>query len=196
LLTLLGDLRRCSFWTFEGKRVVTRGALVLIVGVILIASVTGAVFVTIPLTARTQTQTVTIQGPPITTTSYLTVSVPFTVNVTVNAANSSIEEQLILKKYRWDIFNATGATGPVNLITLDLQNVGSVSIDVAQSTVSIDGTPAPSATCGVLTPGSECIYSFTPPDGDWVTGTAYTLQLVTPDGAVFSYSIVAGGGNY
>ena len=175
---------------------VTRGALVLIVGVILIASVTGTVFVTIPLTARTQTQTVTIQGPPITTTSYLTVSVPFTVNVTVNAANSSIEEQLILKKYRWDIFNATGATSPINLITLDLQNVGSVPIDVAQSNVSIDGMPATSATCGVLTPRSECIYSFTPPDGDWVTGTAYTIQLVTPDGTVFSYSIVAGGSSY
>ena len=176
---------------------VTRAALVLIVGVILIASVTATVFVTIPLTARTQT--VTIQAPPITTTSYLTVSVPFTVNVTVSASNSSSEEQLILTKYRWDIFNttdATGATSEVDLITLGFQNAGSVPINLAQSTVSIDGTPAPSATCGVLTPGSECIYSFTPPDGDWVTGTAYTLQLVTPDGTVFSYSIVAGGGNY
>jgi archaellum component FlaF (FlaF/FlaG flagellin family) len=176
--------------------VVSRAALVLIVGVLLIASVSGAVLVTIPLTARTQTQTVTIQALPITTTATNYVSVPFTVNVTVTA-NATSEELLILKKYKWDVFNVTGATSAINLITLDFQNVGSVPINLAQSNVSIGGVPVPqpSGACGILlTPGSTCIYSFTLPNGNWVAGTVYTLEFVTPDGKVFSYSIVAGGG--
>ena len=181
---------------------VTRGALFLIVGVMLIASVSVAVLVAIPLTARTQIQTVTIQAPPITTTTTSYVSVSFTVNVTVSPASASSDEQLNLEKYRWDLFNvtdATGATIEVNLITLGFQNVGSVPISLAQSTVSVGGIPAPqpSANCGeTISPGSDCIYSFTPPDGDWVVGSTYTLQLVEPDGTAFSYSIVAGGGSY
>jgi len=182
--------------------VVSRGALFLIVGILIIASVSAAVFVTIPFTARTQIQSVTIQAPPITTTTTSYVSVSFTVNVTLPAANASGEEELNLEKYRWDIFNttdATGATSEVNLITLGFQNVGSVPMNLSQSTVSVGGIPAPqpSANCGeTLNPGSECMYSFTPPDGDWVGGSVYTLQLVAPDGKVFSYSIIAGGSSY
>jgi len=172
--------------------VVSRVAFVLIVGVLLGASVTGAVLVTNPL--RTQTQTVTIHALPITTTALhqYYVSVSFTVKVTVTA-NATSEELLILKKYNWDMFNVTGAT--INLITLDFQNVGSVPINLAASNVSVNGMPAvpPSGACGILlNPGSDCLYSFTPPNGNWVAGTLYTLQFVTSDGKVFSYPIVAG----
>jgi archaellum component FlaF (FlaF/FlaG flagellin family) len=95
-------------------------------------------------------------------------------------------EKLVLSNYRWDMSS--------NSIWVAITNMGTVAIDLPQSSVFINGIPAtpPPSSCGTLAPGWNCGYVFTPPSGNWVVGTTYTLTIETPEGVVFSFSIVAG----
>jgi archaellum component FlaF (FlaF/FlaG flagellin family) len=98
--------------------------------------------------------------------------------------------QLLLESYNWVI--------PSNVITLKFANLGTSSLNLAQTQVFINGMLAsnlvPVGACGdTLAASTKCSYSFTAPNESWTLGAAYLLRLFTPEGAVFSYSIIAGG---
>jgi flagellin-like protein len=104
-----------------------------------------------------------------------------------SSGGQQTKQQLIMEAYNW---NSVG-----NSIQLTIRNVGSASIDAAHTDVFVNGvqvTGSPLNACGTLTPGASCSQSFTAV-GTYVAGAAYPLKLVTPDGGVFSYSVICGG---
>ena len=103
-----------------------------------------------------------------------------------SSGGQQTKQQLIMEAYNW---------GSPNTIGVTVRNVGSASIDAAHTDVFINGVTVgttPLSTCGTLTPGQSCTTSFTAA-GSYVAGAAYPLKLVTPDGGVFSYSVIDGG---
>jgi flagellin-like protein len=109
-----------------------------------------------------------------------------------SSGGQQTKQQLIMEAYNWN--SATDS------ISLTLRNVGSASIDAGTTDVFVNGiqvTTAPTGSCAgnTLTPGESCGMTFTAPAGaaSYVPGAAYPLKLVTPDGGVFSYSIIDGG---
>jgi hypothetical protein len=116
----------------------------------------------------------------------ITASVTTSTFSQVTSSNAG-SEKLILDNYNWDMSK--------NSIWVRFGNVGTVPIDLPQSTVYLNGilAPAPSTACGTLNPGWNCGYGFTPPTGNWVAGKTYTLTVETPDALTFSFPIIAGG---
>jgi flagellin-like protein len=109
-----------------------------------------------------------------------------------SSGGQQTKEQLILESYHWDM------AAPPGTIVLTLRNVGSASIDTEHTDVFINGiqiTSAPGGSCAAtLTPTQSCTSGTLTPSGtSYVAGAAYPLKLVTPDGGVFSYSVIAGG---
>jgi flagellin-like protein len=110
-----------------------------------------------------------------------------------SSGGQQTKQQLIMEAYNWDSGTDT--------IQLTIRNVGSASIDVAATDVFVNGIQQTAglgsdcASVGTLTPGQSCGASFGAPAGasSYVAGAAYPLKLVTPDGGVFSYSIICGG---
>jgi archaellum component FlaF (FlaF/FlaG flagellin family) len=100
---------------------------------------------------------------------------------------STASEKLVLSNYHWDMSS--------NSIWVSITNVGTIPINLAQSSVLINGVWAstPPSSCANLGPGWNCGFAFNPPSGNYVVGTTYTLSVQTPDGAVFSFPIVVGG---
>ena len=111
-----------------------------------------------------------------------------------SSGGQQTKQQLILSAYDWRSVPAT--------LTLHLRNVGSAAINLAGSDYFVNGvkitTPAwslctqtnsltvlPQGACSVDLPVS----GFTPPLS---SGVAYSVKIVTPDGAVFSYSAIMG----
>jgi flagellin-like protein len=93
------------------------------------------------------------------------------------------KEQLILEAYNW-----SGAT-----VTGSFRNVGPANIDVGSSDAFINGIKASlSVASSTLTPQQSTLFSIAVPAGTFTPGAAYTLKVVTPDGGVFSYSVVDG----
>lgn len=122
-----------------------------------------------------------------TTSSFFSYTNTISVTVTTTSYSTPASEKLVLRNYSWDTSS--------DMIWLRIGNTGNVPINLPQSSVFINGIPAPppSSACGILNPGWNCGYSFTPPNGNWVVGTTYTLEIVTPEGVVFSFLIIAGG---
>jgi flagellin-like protein len=110
-----------------------------------------------------------------------------------SSGGAQTKEQLIMEAYNWDMTSSNGT------ITLTIRNVGSAAIDGATTDVFVNGISAGTlgaAACStVLTPlGGSCTASIGVPTGFTPTaGAAYPLKLVTADGGVFSYSVIAGG---
>jgi flagellin-like protein len=109
-----------------------------------------------------------------------------------SSGGQQTKQQLIMEAYNWDSSSDT--------IVLTLRNVGSSSIDAGATDVFVNGVQQLNGLGGAcagktLTPGESCGASFTAPAGasSYVPGAAYPLKLVTPDGGVFSYSIIDGG---
>jgi flagellin-like protein len=107
-----------------------------------------------------------------------------------SSGGQQTKQQLIMEAYNWD------TTG--NSITLTVRNVGSASIDASATDIFVNGVPVTGGFSGAcattLTPGASCSDSFAPPTGTtYISGAAYPLKLVTPDGGVFSYSVICGG---
>lgn len=108
----------------------------------------------------------------------------------VQTNTQQTQEQLILESYSWDI----GA----NTITGSFRNVGTQPIDLSNAKLAVNGIYAgsPGGNCITqpLSPGIACMFSVTVPSStSWVSGAAYLLQIVTPAGSVFSYTVIAGG---
>jgi archaellum component FlaF (FlaF/FlaG flagellin family) len=110
--------------------------------------------------------------------------------VNLRVTSTQAQEQLILESYGWDFGS--------NTITGSFRNVGSQAIDLSNAKLAVNGIYAgnPGGNCITqpLAPNSACMFSITVPNStSWVSGAAYPLQIVTPAGSVFSYSVIAGG---
>jgi flagellin-like protein len=105
-----------------------------------------------------------------------------------SSGGAQTKEQLIMEAYNWS----------GNTIKLTVRNVGSAAIDAGATDVFVNGISAGTLSgCATptLTPlGGSCTATITvPPTGTFTPGAAYPLKLVTPDGGVFSYSVIDGG---
>jgi archaellum component FlaF (FlaF/FlaG flagellin family) len=131
---------------------------------------------------------------PILTTSYqLSYEAPFTsfdINWVHNVAATTqqSQEQLIMESYNWDTTAGT--------ITITIRNVGAVSIDASHTDVFLNGIPVDgglgTGCVTTLTADQACVATFNVPSETYVANTAYPLKLVTPDGGVFTYTVIAG----
>jgi flagellin-like protein len=105
-----------------------------------------------------------------------------------SSGGAQTKEQLIMEAYNWP---ATGS------ITLTVRNVGSAAVDAENTDVFVNGLASGTLSgCGTLTPlGGHCTATVNPASGSgsFTAGAAYPLKLVTPDGGVFSYSVICGG---
>jgi archaellum component FlaF (FlaF/FlaG flagellin family) len=110
-----------------------------------------------------------------------------------SSGGQQTKEQLIMESYNWAFGSPPGS------ITLTVRNVGSASIDAGHTDIFVNGNLISGGLAGclqVLTPTQSCTTSaLTVPGGagSYIAGAAYPLKLVTPDGGVFSYSVIAGG---
>jgi flagellin-like protein len=94
------------------------------------------------------------------------------------------KEQLILEAYNW-----AGTT-----ISGSFRNVGPAAINLAGADAFVNGLSAAFVpVSSTITPQQATLFTITQPaSGTFTQGAAYTLKIVTPDGGVFSYSIVCG----
>jgi len=99
------------------------------------------------------------------------------------------KEQVIMESY-----NFLTSGGPV---TITVRNVGPSAVNIGGADFFINGVKATmTGGCAgaTLTPTQSCGASLALGGGSTlVSGAAYPLKIVTPDGGVFSYSVVAGG---
>jgi len=98
------------------------------------------------------------------------------------------KEQLIMEAYNWLV--------PAGPLTLTLRNVGPSTVQFADVFINgaIQATPTGSCYAGAtptLAVGSSCTMSIAAPTSH-TAGVAYPIKIVTVDGAVFSYSAIAG----
>ena len=104
-----------------------------------------------------------------------------------SSGGQQTKEQLIMEAYNW-----SGTS-----LSLTLRNVGSASISGSLTDVFVNGLSQGKlpASCNVsLTPSQSCTATITlVGTASLVPGAAYPLKLVTPDGGVFSYSVIDGG---
>jgi FlaG/FlaF family flagellin (archaellin) len=120
-----------------------------------------------------------------------------------SSGGSQTKDQVIMEAYSWNT--------PPTAVTLTLRNTGSSSVvltvpggaDYFFNGISMDtvvtapptGTSCLSETSTApLTPGNSCGVVITPGTlaGTITPGVAYPVKVVTPDGGVFSYSVIVG----
>lgn len=106
-----------------------------------------------------------------------------------SSGGQQTKEQLIMEAFSFP----TG--GP---LALTVRNVGSASINVGGSDFFVNGVKsnAITGTCSgaTLTPSQSCVANVPLASyASLVSGAAYPLKIVTPDGGVFSYSVTFGG---
>jgi len=100
------------------------------------------------------------------------------------------KEQLIMEAYQWNTL-----AGP---LTLTVRNVGPANIQVSDFFINGALQTTPTGTCmsaspPVITVGNSCILTIATPSGStFSSGVEYPMKIVTVDGAVFSYSAIAG----
>jgi flagellin-like protein len=95
-------------------------------------------------------------------------------------------EQLIVEAY-----NAKTTTGTITW-TLYIRNVGPTGVNI--SAVYVEGVPAGFGGNTNLNPGAAGTLTVTVSATVTIApGAAYTVKIVTTSGAVFSYSVIAGG---
>jgi hypothetical protein len=94
-------------------------------------------------------------------------------------------EQLVLVAYDWE-----GGT----VLVLQLRNVGSAAIGVPTADVFVNGIAQGQVLsgCSVLRSQDSCVVSWVPTldYGSIIGSVAYVLRIVTPDGAVFDYTVI------
>jgi flagellin-like protein len=98
------------------------------------------------------------------------------------------KEQVIMEAYSF-----SGITS----VTLTLRNVGPSAVNLATADYFVNGIQeTPTSTCGsasTLLPQASCAVAIPTTTASLVSGASYPLKIVTPDGGVFSYSVIAGG---
>jgi flagellin-like protein len=94
------------------------------------------------------------------------------------------KEQLIMEAYNW---SSDGS------LTVTVRDVGPATIGMDKADVFVNGVQLTSTGCGsTLDPQGSC-QIIVNTGTTLVPGAAYPLKIVTPEGGVFSYSIVFGG---
>lgn len=105
-----------------------------------------------------------------------------------SSGGQQTKQQLILEAYNWVAAN----------LVLNLRNVGSAAIDLNEADFFLNGvthTATGYGSCGatgVLAPQDPCPNVTISPTISVTGGVAYTLKIVTADGAVFSYAVIRG----
>jgi flagellin-like protein len=95
------------------------------------------------------------------------------------------KEQVIMEAYNF----GSGGT-----LTLTVRNVGPSSVGMDKADFFVNGVlESPTPTCPVLTPTASCTTALTVDVTSLVNGAAYPLKVVTPEGGVFSYTVILGG---
>lgn len=99
-------------------------------------------------------------------------------------------EQVTLDYYDWTTLST---------LKLIIRNVGVTKVNIAAADYFINGQLIASLTiaCGTFTasaliPQGSCQVTLTSPSGLNSPGVAYNVKIATKDGAVFSYSCIAG----
>ena len=95
------------------------------------------------------------------------------------------KEQLIMEAYTW-----TGTP-----LSMTIRNVGPAQVqfaDVFINGVAQTASGACMAGSATLAVGSSCVLTVATPTPAPSSGVAYPIKVVTIDGAVFSYSAIAG----
>jgi archaellum component FlaF (FlaF/FlaG flagellin family) len=104
-----------------------------------------------------------------------------------SGAGQQVVHQMVLGAYSFPI------DGP---LSITVRNVGSTSVDLSKADFFINGISAtPGAGCAVtLAIGDSCTttLNLSAGYGSLVKGISYPLKIVTPDGAVFAYSVIYG----
>jgi flagellin-like protein len=105
-----------------------------------------------------------------------------------SSGGSQTKQQLILEAYNW----VGGGT-----LTLNLRNVGSAAISASTADVFVNGISQGQVLsgCSTLQPQNSCVATFTPSSSgasSFTGGVSYVVKIVTPDGAVFSYTVIDG----
>jgi flagellin-like protein len=97
------------------------------------------------------------------------------------------KQQVIMESYAFPV------NGP---LTITVKNVGLTSVDSSKTDFFINGqlATAGSGCSTTLAVGGSCTTTLSLPTGygSLTSGIAYPLKIVTPDGAVFSYSCIYG----
>jgi flagellin-like protein len=98
-------------------------------------------------------------------------------------------EQVTLDYYDWTTLST---------LRLAIRNVGVTKVNIAGADYFINGQliTSPTTVCGTFTasaliPQGSCLVTLTSPSG-LTSGVAYSVKIATKDGAIFSYSCIAG----
>jgi len=107
-----------------------------------------------------------------------------------SSGGQQTKEQLIMEAYS---FPSTAG-----VLTMTVRNVGSATVNVGGSDFFINGVVGTlggvCASMTAMTVGGSCQATVTLASyASLSSGAAYPLKIVTPDGGVFSYSVIYGG---
>jgi flagellin-like protein len=101
------------------------------------------------------------------------------------------KQQLIMEAYSWPT---------VTNLMVTVRNVGPANIQIDTADVFVNGVQISTNGGGCsapMGPQGSCVMTLTAAAADaqssLVNGAAYPLKIVTPEGGVFSYSIILGG---
>ena len=103
------------------------------------------------------------------------------------SGGQQVKQQVIMEAYNW---------GTIGTLILTLRNVGPAQITFADWFVSGQLIAPPASGCSAaayaLPVGTSCTETLTLTAASYSAGVAYVLKVVSVDGAVFSYSAIAG----
>jgi flagellin-like protein len=101
------------------------------------------------------------------------------------------KQQLIMEAYSWTA---------VGTLKVTVRNVGPANIAIDTADVFVNGiriSTTGGGCAGPMLPQEACVMTLDATDANTaqtlVSGAAYPLKIVTPEGGVFSYSIILGG---
>ena len=107
-----------------------------------------------------------------------------------SSGGQQAKQQVIMEAYNWP-------PGTPGVLTMTLRNVGPSGVEFADAFINGQSVSTTAGTCKfndpntILGVGSSCTMGLTPPFSP-SGGVAYTIKVVTIDGAVFSYSAIYG----
>jgi flagellin-like protein len=96
------------------------------------------------------------------------------------SGGQQMKEQVILEAYNW---------GNLASLVLNLRNVGTAGVTMAS--MYVNGTVRTATGCPTLAAQATCVMTLTISPAA-TTGVSYVIKVRTIDGAVFSYSAIAG----
>jgi flagellin-like protein len=99
------------------------------------------------------------------------------------SGGQQVKQQVIMEAYNW---------GTLTSLQLTLRNVGPAQVQFADFFINGALQTFPTGSCSnALSVGTSCTATLGGLGG-YSAGVAYVLKVVTVDGAVFSYSAIAG----